>query len=82
MIVKISVLILFRLKIKGIGKLLFDRILKKVLEDNCSGVMFQVLDWNKPAINFYKKYDTQFDGEWLNCHLDAAAIREILGEHS
>ncbi|NJN42218.1 MAG: GNAT family N-acetyltransferase [Flammeovirgaceae bacterium] len=63
---------------KGIGKLLFDRILQKVLDDECSGVMFQVLDWNKPAINFYKKYNTQFDGEWLNCHLDADEIKTIL----
>ena len=32
--------------------------------------MWQVLDWNKPAIDFYKTYGTRFDSEWLNCHLD------------
>ena len=26
-----------------------------------------VLEWNEPAINFYKKYKAVFDGEWLNC---------------
>jgi hypothetical protein len=29
--------------------------------------MWQVLEWNEPAINFYKKYDATFDGEWINC---------------
>ncbi len=54
----------------GIGKLLFEKTLQIARETNCTGVMWQVLDWNEPAINFYKKYNTQFDAEWLNCHLD------------
>jgi hypothetical protein len=31
------------------------------------GMNWQVLDWNEPAINFYKKYNASFDPEWLNC---------------
>jgi len=31
---------------------------------------WQVLDWNEPAINFYKKYNATFDGEWLNGAID------------
>lgn len=54
----------------GIGKQLFDATLQKGKETNCTGMMWQVLDWNEPAINFYKKYGTRFDGGWLNCHLD------------
>jgi GNAT superfamily N-acetyltransferase len=54
----------------GIGKLLFDATVKKAKDDNCTGMMWQVLDWNEPAINFYKKYGTRFDDGWLNCHLD------------
>jgi GNAT superfamily N-acetyltransferase len=54
----------------GMGKLLFDRTVEKAKEENCSGMMWQVLDWNKPAIEFYEKYNTRFDGGWLNCHLD------------
>jgi hypothetical protein len=30
-----------------------------------SGMVFQVLNWNEPAINFYKKYSPKFDDEWL-----------------
>jgi hypothetical protein len=32
-------------------------------------MMWQVLDWNTPAIEFYKKYNAQFDGEWINVNL-------------
>lgn len=54
----------------GAGKLLFDRTVQIAKEENCSGMMWQVLDWNTPAIEFYKKYDARLDGEWINCHLD------------
>jgi GNAT superfamily N-acetyltransferase len=55
---------------KGIGKLLFDRLLIEVKEKGFSGMAWQVLDWNEPAINFYKKYTgVNFDNEWVNCSL-------------
>ncbi|MEP1035357.1 GNAT family N-acetyltransferase [Ekhidna sp.] len=54
----------------GAGKLLFDATLKIAKETKCSGMMWQVLDWNEPAINFYKKYDTNFEDNWINCNID------------
>ncbi len=54
----------------GIGKILFDKTVEKARAEGCSGMMWQVLDWNTPAIDFYRKYDARFDGEWINCHLD------------
>ncbi len=54
----------------GAGKLLFDATIEIAKEQNCTGMMWQVLDWNAPAIDFYKKYNARFDSEWLNCHLD------------
>lgn len=63
---------------KGIGKLLFDRTMKKTLEDNCTGMMWQVLDWNEPAIKFYKKYGAKLDDEWVNCNLEAKKIQELM----
>ena len=54
----------------GAGKLLFDEVLKIARDTNCSGMMWQVLDWNEPAIDFYKKYNTNFDDEWINCNID------------
>ena len=64
---------------KGAGKLLFDRTMQKALDENCSGMMWQVLEWNEPAINFYKKYGAKLDDEWTNCTLEASQIKEILG---
>jgi GNAT superfamily N-acetyltransferase len=63
---------------KGIGKWLFEATMKKVLEENCTGMMWQVLDWNTPAIEFYKRYNTRFDEEWINCHLESEQIRAFL----
>ncbi len=63
---------------KGTGKLLFDRTLQHALDQHCSGMMWQVLDWNEPAINFYKKYGSKLDGEWINCSLERNQIEELL----
>jgi len=60
----------------GIGKLLFEETLKKAKAENCTGVMWQVLDWNKTAIEFYKKYSTRFDNEWINCHLEGHQLKK------
>ncbi len=55
---------------KGLGKLLFDRMLQEVEEKKFQGLVWQVLDWNEPAIKFYKKYNASIDNGWLNCALD------------
>ena len=57
---------------KGIGKLLFDKLIEEAKEKKFHGIVWQVLQWNEPAINFYKKYNTSFDGEWYNCTIDTS----------
>lgn len=52
---------------KGLGTLLFDRLLTECKEKGFNGMVWQVLEWNEPAINFYKKYNAHFDPEWVNC---------------
>ncbi len=55
----------------GIGKMLFDKLIEECNVKSYSGLVWQVLDWNEPAINFYKKYDAvKFDAEWINCRID------------
>jgi len=54
---------------KGIGKLLFDRLIEEARERKFNRIIWQVLDWNEPAINFYKKFNPDIDGSWLNCSL-------------
>jgi len=53
----------------GYGKLLFNEIVKVAKAEKVRRMEWQVLDWNKPAIEFYKKYDSNLDGEWINCKL-------------
>jgi GNAT superfamily N-acetyltransferase len=56
---------------KGVGKLLMDKLIEECKAKKYSGLVWQVLDWNEPAINFYKKYDgVKLDAEWLNCSID------------
>ena len=55
---------------QGIGKLLLDQLIIEAKEQEFSGMMWQVLDWNEPAINFYKKYNASFAGEWLNVSIN------------
>lgn len=51
---------------KGIGKLLMDRLIEEAKERGWNAMLWQVLEWNEPAINFYKKYNSNFDPEWVN----------------
>jgi GNAT superfamily N-acetyltransferase len=54
---------------KGLGKMLFDRLLEETREKNLAGMVWAVLDWNEPAIEFYKKYHAQFDKTWVMCSI-------------
>lgn len=54
---------------RQIGKQLFDRLIIESKEKNLKGIVWQVLDWNEPAINFYKKYSATFDNEWISCSI-------------
>jgi len=62
----------------GIGKRLFEMTMKKALEENCTGMVWQVLEWNEPAIDFYKKYGAKLDDEWINVSLEADEIERLL----
>jgi len=64
-----DILVTNEMRGKGIGKLLFDRLIEEAKEKKFNRIIWQVLDWNEPAINFYKKYNADFDGGWLNCSI-------------
>ena len=51
---------------EGIGGKLFEQILAEAKERKLVRVGWQVLEWNEPAINFYKKYKASLDPEWIN----------------
>ncbi|MCW3159732.1 GNAT family N-acetyltransferase [Chryseobacterium oryctis] len=59
-----------KLRGKQIGKKLFEATLEYGKSNQYSGMVFQVLNWNEPAINFYKKYSPKFDDEWFNVSIE------------
>ena len=50
----------------GLGERFFSLLLEKAKQDKCQRVSWQVLEWNEPAINFYKKLGATLDPEWVN----------------
>jgi GNAT superfamily N-acetyltransferase len=65
-----DILVTEQMRGNGIGGMLFERIIEEARDKKFSGIMWQVLDWNEPAINFYKKYQASFDNEWLNASIN------------
>ena len=63
----------------GIGKLLFKAYLEEAQKLNVSLAKWQVLDWNEPAINFYKKYNSTIEDEWYNGKIFKHEFEEVLG---
>jgi L-amino acid N-acyltransferase YncA len=62
---------------KGFGKLLFDEVIKVAREQKVRRMEWQVLEWNAPAIAFYKKYNAEFDSVWLNCKLTEGQLKNM-----
>jgi GNAT superfamily N-acetyltransferase len=64
---------------KGIGKAMLARIASVAQAEKCFGVRWQVLDWNTPAIDFYKKLGARFLDEWKTVSLDGEALAHVAG---
>ena len=64
-------------KRQGIGSKLFEETIKICKKLNLNGMTWQVLDWNTPAINFYKKYNADISKDWLNGKHTKKQINEI-----
>jgi GNAT superfamily N-acetyltransferase len=54
---------------EGIGARLFERLLEETRARKLHGMVWQALEWNEPALNFYRKYEAKFDNGWVNCEL-------------
>ncbi len=65
-----DILVTEKMRGNQLGKKLFDQLIIEAKEKNLAGIVWQVLEWNEPAINFYKKYKANFDGEWINCSIN------------
>lgn len=62
----------------GIGKMLFAAVLTECKNAGANQLAWQVLDWNEPAISFYKKYNAAFYHEWIDCRLTKQQINESI----
>lgn len=63
---------------QGIGKQLFDEALRLAKAARVGRVAWQVLEWNEPAIRFYKRMPVSFDAEWVNCRMTPGQVDEYL----
>lgn len=59
-----------KLRGKGIGKKLLDAFMLEAQKADAKQVHWQVLDWNTPAIDFYKKVGASIEAEWLDCKMN------------
>lgn len=62
----------------GIGSKLLKKIFEVAKEENVDRLRWQVLDWNKPAVDLYDKIGATLDKEWINCDFDRAGITNFL----
>jgi GNAT superfamily N-acetyltransferase len=69
-----DILVTETLRGKGIGKMLIERLIQEAKEKGFKRMTWQVLDWNEPAINFYKKFGAKFDPEWVNVTIEIPQI--------
>ena len=60
-----------------IGERLFRACAAYAVEMNYSGMLWQVLDWNKDAIRFYDRFGTTYSAEWLNGSLEKEQLKNL-----
>ena len=63
---------------QGIGTMLFEECVRETKKINANGLAWQVLNWNQPAINFYKKYNAELKANWMNGKLYKDQIKNIV----
>lgn len=64
---------------RSIGKCLFETIIEEAKKEGFNGISWQVLDWNKPTIDFYAKYQSYLEPGWLNASLSKEQIERFGG---
>ncbi len=62
---------------KGVGKLLLDKLIFTAKEQGVKRVEWSVLDWNEPAISFYKNVGAKILRNWLVVQLDENGIKSF-----
>lgn len=63
---------------RRIGEKLFMACVRHAVAKNYSGMLWQVLDWNKEAIRFYERFGAKYSSEWLNGSLEREQLTELV----
>jgi GNAT superfamily N-acetyltransferase len=63
----------------GIGKALLQQVAATAVQKGCPRLQWEVLDWNKPAIAFYKAMGAEFLDEWRNVRVSGGALDRLAG---
>jgi len=69
-----------RFRGKGIGKALLVHLARVALKNNCGRLVWQVLDWNTPAIDFYESLGATVMKEWLTMRVTDEALLRLATE--
>jgi GNAT superfamily N-acetyltransferase len=62
---------------KGIGIALMRRLARIAVDANCARFVWQVLDWNEPAIKFYESLGAEVLRSWLNVRMEGEALLRL-----
>ncbi len=64
----------------GLGKALLSHLAALAVERDCARLEWSVLDWNEPAIGFYKSLGARFMNEWTVMRVDGPALAQLGAE--
>ena len=62
----------------GIGRKLINEVLRDAHRAGVKQIRWQVLDWNTPAVEFYKSIGVEFDPAWINCKMSNEQIEKYV----
>ena len=62
----------------GVGSLLFEECIRVARKINANGMVWQVLNWNKSAMNFYQKYNSELKNDWVNGKLNKEQLNKLI----
>lgn len=63
----------------GIGRALLQKVAAIATEQGCKRLQWEVLDWNTPAIDFYRAMGAEFLDEWRNVRVSGQALLRLAG---
>jgi GNAT superfamily N-acetyltransferase len=71
-----------RLRGRGIGRALFQYLAQRTIDEELTRLVWQVLNWNEPAIQFYGSLGAEQMSQWQSMRLTGAALKKLASEHT